>query len=94
MKVALRNKGFPQGAVLEDQGRMTPILNLVDKLRAAYHSKSIIADLEDTPGSAKNRTIQELGNIFKKRNQEVFRTQKHFWLKNKLKSSLSQSKRN
>ena len=37
--------------------KMTKIQKLVDKLRAGYHTKSIISDLgrqENPPGSAKN----------------------------------------
>ena len=47
---------------------MTKIQQLVDKLRAGYHTKSIIADFGKTGKSTRfseesSRTIQELRNI-------------------------------
>ena len=44
-KVDLRIQGIPQDGVLEDQGRMTVIQELVDKLRSEYQTESNVADL-------------------------------------------------
>ena len=48
--------------------KMTQIQKLVDKLRAGYHTISIIADLGKTGTSTRfseesSHTIQELGNM-------------------------------
>ena len=59
---------MPQDAVLEDQGRMTQIQELVDKLRSEYQTESVVAHLRKKgrlnrfSGESK-RTIQRLGNI-------------------------------
>ena len=37
--ISVRIDGIPQGIVLEDQERMTKIQELVDKLRAGYHTE-------------------------------------------------------
>ena len=44
-KVDLRMKGISQDPVLEDQGRMTNIPELAEKLQTKYQTDSIIADL-------------------------------------------------
>ena len=67
-KVDLRIQGVPQDAVIEDRERMSQIQELVDKLRAGYHTKPIIADLEKEGKSTRfseesSRTIRELRNI-------------------------------
>ena len=36
---------IPQDAVLEDQGRVTQIQELVEKLRSGYQTESTITDL-------------------------------------------------
>ena len=43
--ISVRSEGIPQDTVLEDEERMTKIQELVDKLRAGYHTESIIAEL-------------------------------------------------
>ena len=67
-KVALRVQGIPQDAVLEDQGRMTQIQELVDKLRSEYQTESIVADLGKKGNfnrfsAASKRIIFNLGTI-------------------------------
>ena len=47
LKVDLRVQGIPEDAVLEDQGRMTKIQELVDKLQSEYQSESVIADVRE-----------------------------------------------
>ena len=44
----LRIQGIPQDAVLEDQGRMTKIRELVKTLRTEYRTESVIADMSKT----------------------------------------------
>ena len=44
-EVDLRLQGIPQDPVLEDQGRITNIQELVDKLRTENQTESIVADL-------------------------------------------------
>ena len=67
-KVDPRIQGIPQDAVHKDQGRMTQIEELVDKLRIEYQTESIIADLVKKGKSNKlsdesRRTLQKIGNI-------------------------------
>ena len=51
-KLISESKEIPH-AVLEDRERMTKIQKLVDKQRAGYQTKSIIADLAKTGKSAR-----------------------------------------
>ena len=44
LKVDLIIQGIPQNALLEDQGRMTQIEELLDKLRTGYQTASIVTD--------------------------------------------------
>ena len=67
-KVDLRIERIPQVAKLEERERMTKIQKSVAKLRAGYHTPSIIADLGKTGKSTtfseeSSRTIQEMENI-------------------------------
>ena len=48
-KMVLRVQGVPQTTVLEDQGKMTEIRDLVNTLRTACPTESVIADLSN-PG--------------------------------------------
>ena len=62
----LRSEGISQDAIPEDRQRMTKIQKMVDKLRAGYHTKSIVADLVEDRKIPRfceesSRTIQELG---------------------------------
>ena len=45
LKVDFRIQGIPQDAALVDQGRVTKIQELVDKLPSATQTKSIVPDL-------------------------------------------------
>ena len=68
LKVDPSIQGIPQDAVHKDQGRMTQIEELVDKLRIEYQTESIIADLGKKGKSNKlsdesRRTLQKIGNI-------------------------------
>ena len=47
-KTDLRVQGVPQNAVLEDQGRVTRIQDLVHTVRTQYRTESVIADLSET----------------------------------------------
>ena len=59
---------IPQDGVLEDQGRMTNIEELLEKLRTGYQTASIVTDLDKKrifkKFSEESRdTIRKLGNI-------------------------------
>ena len=47
-KTDLRVQGVPQNAVLEDQGRVTRIQDLVHTVRTQYRTESVIVDLSET----------------------------------------------
>ena len=67
-KIDLHVQGVPQNAVLQDQGRMTKIQDLVHALRTESQTESVITDLKWT-GDFKmlskecKNTIRSLGNI-------------------------------
>ena len=67
-KIDLHVQGVPQNAVLQDQGRMTKIQDLVHTLRTQSQTESFITDLKCT-GDFKmfskecKNTIRSLGNI-------------------------------
>ena len=66
VKVDLRTQGIPQKAAFEDQGTMTKIQELEDKLQSKYRTESVIADLrkKNSTSSVRNpKTFQRLGNI-------------------------------
>ena len=48
IKIDLRVQGVPQNAVLEDQGRVTKIQDLVQTPRTQSWTESVIADLKKT----------------------------------------------
>ena len=73
------SQGIPQDALLEDQGRMTNIQELVDKLRSEYQTESVISDLWEKRKINKfseelKRTIQRLGNIVLYKLGEISKT--------------------
>ena len=47
-QIDLRIQKHPQNTVLQDQGRMTKIRGLVNKLRTEYRTESVITDLDNT----------------------------------------------
>ena len=47
-KIDLRIQGVPQDSGLKDQGRMTQIQEVVDKLRTEYRTESDITDWSET----------------------------------------------
>ena len=46
--------------MLEDQGRMPKIQELMDKQRSEHHTESVVADLreENSTGSVENQNVQ------------------------------------
>ena len=67
-------------AVLEDQGRMTKIQELVDKLRPEYRAESVVADMRKEGlfnrfSEKSKRTIQRLGNIEWHELEKITKTQ-------------------
>ena len=67
-KIDLRLQGVAQNAVVEDQGRVTKIEDLVHTLRTQTRTESVIADLENTGelntfSEEPRKTIQKFGKI-------------------------------
>ena len=68
LKIDLRVQGVRQSALLEDQGRMTKIRELVKALRTEYRTESAMADSSETGefnrfSEDSQKTVPKLGNI-------------------------------
>ena len=62
-QIDLRIQKHPQNTVLQDQGRMTKIRGLVNKIRTEYRTESVITDLDKTKKF--NRFSEESKDKFK-----------------------------
>ena len=68
IKIELLVQGIQQNAVLENQGRVTKIQDLVHTLKTQYRTESVIADLSKTGvfntfSEEPKKTFQKLGKI-------------------------------